>query len=144
MSVKTYYRWTLLLPLLVPALAWPLLNLLSSGFAGMAAYLLFLSLLIGGVPYLLFAIGFLLWMRDASDARVHRGILLAPVVYTAVMVVCLTLFLLVDGTFSNSSDSLGTFVGFALAFGYGYVALAELGRLLLRPGTAPAEPAPAV
>ncbi|WP_420129349.1 hypothetical protein [Longimicrobium sp.] len=143
MSVKTYYRWALLLPLLVPALAWLLQGLLPGSAAAMA-YLLFMSVVIGGVPYLLFAIGFLLWMRGASDARVHRGILLAPLTYTVVLVICLTLFLLVDGTLSNSSDSLGTFVGFALVFGYGYVALAELGRALLRPGTAPAEPVPAV
>lgn len=143
MSIRTYYRWALLLPLLVPALASALQSLLP-GFASVVAYLLFMSVLIGGVPYLLFAAGFLLWMRGASDARVRRGILLAPLTYTVVMLVCLTLFLLITGTFANSADSLGTFVWFALVFGYGYVALAELGRALLRPGTAPAEPSAAV
>jgi hypothetical protein len=143
MSTRTYYRWALLLPLLVPVLVSPLLGLLP-GFPAVLAYLLFLSLVIGGVPYLLFATGFLLWMRGASDARVRHGILLAPLVYTVVMIVCLTPFLLLDGTLANSSDSLGTFAWFALVFGYGYVALAELGRLLLRPGTALAAPAPAV
>ncbi|HEU4881576.1 MAG TPA: hypothetical protein VFT45_05005 [Longimicrobium sp.] len=146
MSIRSYYRWALVLPLLVPALVSPLgmLNPQPPGFTTMLTYLLFMSVLIGGVPYVLFAIGFLLWMRGASDARIRRGILLSPLVYTGVMLLCLTLFLLIDGTFSNSSDSMGMFVGFALLFGYGYVALAELGRLLLRPGAASAEPAPAV
>lgn len=83
-------------------------------------------------------------MRDASNARVRRGILLSPLAYTGVMLICLTLLLLIDGTFANSSDSIGTLVWFALVFGYGYVGLAELGRALLRPGTVSAEPAPAV
>jgi hypothetical protein len=100
--------------------------------------------LIGGVPYLLVATGFLLWTRGASEERVRRGVLVAPLVYAGALVVCLTLFLLVDGTAMNSSDSLGMFALFALLFGYAYVGLAKLGRLLLRPSAAPANPAPAV
>lgn len=144
MSVKSYYRWTLLLPLLVPALASPLSLLESRGGLGAVLFFLYWSVIIGGVPYLLFAAGFLVWMRRVPDERVRIGILVSPLVYTAVLLVALTLFLLVDGAFPSSGDSLGFFAVCSLVIGYFYVALAEGGRAFLRPGTAPAAPAPAV
>ena len=134
MSVRSYYRWALALPLLVPALAW-LLALVEPGDVVRAALLLlYWSVVIGGVPYLLFAAGFLLWMRRVPEDRLRRGILLAPLVYTPVLLVCFTLFLAVDGALASSSDSLGAITVVSLCFGYAYVALAEAGRALLRPG----------
>ena len=145
MSIKSYYRWALLLPLALPALAWPLLLVRSMPPLLVAVvWYLFLSVLIGGIPYVLFATAFLLWARRAPDHRVRMGILLSPLAYAAVLFICLTLFLLVDGTFANSSDSLGGMVMFALLFGYGYVGLAELGRAILRPGSGGAEHVPAL
>ncbi|HEX6372935.1 MAG TPA: hypothetical protein VF006_28690 [Longimicrobium sp.] len=144
MSVKSYYRWALVLPLLLPALASPLalLNPLPPLLALVAMYL-FWSVLIGGVPYLLFTIGFLLWTRGASEERVRRAILVSPLLYTAVLMACFTALLLVEGSWSGSGDSLVLFGAFGLLFGYGYVGVAEAGRVLLRPGTARREPAPA-
>jgi hypothetical protein len=145
MSVKSYYRRMLALPLLLPGLALPLQWVPSlPGVVEAFVFLMTWSLLLGGVPYLLFATGFLLWMRRVPDRSVRIGILLSPLVYTCVLVVCLTLFLLVDGSLAHSSDSVGGLVLFGLSFGYAYVALAELGRLLLRPGTPRPEPVPAV
>lgn len=145
MSLKSYYRWALVLPLLLPALASPLalLNPLPPLLAVLTMYL-FWSVLIGGVPYLLFAIGFLLWTRGASEKRVRAGILLSPLVYTAVLMVCFTALLLLDGNASGNGDSLRIFGVFGLLFGYAYVGLAELGRVLLRLRIAPADPAAAV
>jgi hypothetical protein len=144
MSVKGYYRWALLLPLLVPALASPLALLEPKGVLGAVWFFLFWSLVVGGVPYLLFVTGFLLWMRRVPDERVRMGILVSPLVYTGVLISCVTLFLLVDGALAGSSDSLGGFALFAVVIGYVYVALAEAGRALLRPAPAPAAPAPAL
>lgn len=145
MSVKSYYRRMLALPLLLPALTLPLQWVQSlPGVLEAFVFLMTWSLLLGGIPYLLFATGFLLWMRRVPEGRVRIGILLSPLVYTCVLVVCLTLFLLVDGTLAHSSDSIGGLVLFGLLFGYAYVAIAEIGRLMLRPGTARAVPAPAV
>lgn len=145
MSVRSYYRWALALPLLVPALAWPLtlLNPLPGGLAVVAMFL-FWSMLVGGVPYVLFAAGFLLWMRGRSDDRVRRAILAAPLLFAVWLAICLTAFLAVDGTLARSRESLGMITVFGLLFGYAYVGLAELGRALLRPGAAQSAPAPAV
>jgi hypothetical protein len=145
MSIKSYYRWALALPLLLPALATPLLMAdRLPGVLGAVVMYLFWSMLVGGIPYLLFATGFLLWMRRAPERRVRMGVLLSPLVYTPVLLAYLVAFLLIDGTIGNGWDSLRMFGAFGLLFGYGYVALAELGRLLLRPGTRRLMPSAAV
>jgi hypothetical protein len=145
MSIRSYYRWALALPLLVPALAWPLtlFNPLPDGLAVVAMFL-YWSVLIGGIPYVLFAAGFLLWMRGRPDHRVRTAVYVAPLVYAVWLAVCLAVFLAVDGTLASSRESFGMITVCGLVFGYGYVGLAELGRALLRPGGAPAAPAPAV
>lgn len=142
MSLKTYYRRALLLPVVLPFVAYPLL-LLSDGVASIAIMLQY-SLVIGGVPYLLFAGGFLLWMRGRTEQEVHVGILLSPLAYSMVMMTCLAVFLGADGKFQSGLEMFGIVGAFSLLFGYGYVALAETGRVLLRRrGVAP-EPAPDV
>jgi hypothetical protein len=144
MSVKNYYRWALLLPLALPALA-SLLLVMEPRAPGLVLVLMYLSwsLLIGGVPYLLFAAGFLVWMRRVPEGRVRAGVLLSPLVYAVVLLICFTLFLVVDGTLANSMEFLGVLVVFAVLFGYAYVALAEAGRALLGAAPVRAEPAPA-
>jgi hypothetical protein len=139
MSIKSYYRWALLLPLVVPALASPLLLLqpLPDVLGAVMLYLVW-SLLVGGIPYLLFAAAFLLWMRRAPEDHVRTAVLLSPVIYSAVLATCLVLFLAVDGSLASSAESLTYMTGFGLLFGYGYVAIAEAGRVLLRPRHAPA------
>lgn len=138
MSVKTYYRWALLLPLVLPALALPLarVDLLPPG-VDVLVMLLTWSLMVGGIPYVLFAAGFLVWMGRVPEDRVRGGILLSPVIYTAVLIACFSALLAVDGGLRSSRDSLQLFGAFGLAFGYAYVGLAELGRALLRPGDTP-------
>lgn len=143
MSVRNYYRWSLLLPVLVPVLAIPAFALGVDLLAGVALWLWW-SLIFGGVPYLFFALGFLLWTRSRTDTQIRVGVLLSPLAFVAVLVPCFALFLAVDASLSSSMDFLGMLAGFSVAFGYGYVALAELGRLLLRPSRAPAEPLVAV
>lgn len=142
MSIRSYYRRALVLPLLLPALTLPLVLLevrVPDGL-GLAAFLLYWSLLIGGIPYVLFAAGFLLWSRGRSDGEVRRAILLSPMVYAAVLMVCAVGFLAIDSSvFWNNVDDVGTLGVTAVLFGYAYVLLAELGRVLLRPG----QPAPA-
>jgi hypothetical protein len=142
-SVQSYYRRALILPVLVPVLATLLLLLgeaLPPELIGIG-YFLYWSLLIGGIPYLLFAGGFVLWARGRSDREVRRGILLAPLVYAPVLMACFLAFLALDGT-PGSAQQVWMLGAFGVLFGYGYVILAELGRVLLRPGL-PAEPQPA-
>lgn len=145
MSVKSYYRWALALPVLVPALAAPLMLLNPRAEAlRMVLFFLYWSVVLGGIPYVLFATGFLLWMRRAPEARVRVAILLSPLVYTAVLLACFALLLLADGAIRSSLDGMGLIALFGVLIGYLYVGIAELGRILLRPASAAGLPAPAV
>lgn len=144
MSIKSYYRWALALPLLLPALATPLLmadDHLPEVLGAVMMYL-FYSMLIGGIPYLLFVTGFLLWMRRAPESRVRTAVLLSPLMYTLVLLAWLAAFIPFDGGIGDSLGALGVFAAFGVSFGYGYVAIAEFGRWLLRPDAA-AQLAPA-
>jgi hypothetical protein len=142
MTTRTYYRAALLLPLAVPALfaTTLLLDDRTPLLAGIFMYL-YGSVLLGGIPYLLFAGGFLLWSRGRSDREVRGAVLLAPIVYSALLMLCFLAFLATDGTFGNGWGGLWALGGLGVAFGYAYVLLAELGRLLLRPVPTAAAPA---
>jgi hypothetical protein len=139
MTVHDYYRRALFLPLAVPVLATPLL-LMGEGAASVAVMLQY-QVLIGGIPYLLFAGAFLLWSRGRSDRQVRGAILLSPCVFAGMIVVlCLCLAVVAGAMWLSMMLILMAYV---LGLGYGYVALAELGRLLLRPRNEPSEPLPA-
>lgn len=135
MSIKNYYRWALALPLAVPALFSPLMVVGDDVPDPLRTLLglLFYSVIIGGIPYVIFAAGFLLWMRDRRDAEVRVAILLSPLLYTAVLFICLSLFFALEDL-SRAYEALGPLTAFACLFGYGYVGLAEIGRLIVRPG----------
>lgn len=145
MSIQSYYRCALLLPLAVPALVSipPLLGQRVPPDLGGVVLLLYWSLLIGGVPYVLFAGGFLLWARGRSAREVRTAILLSPLVYALVLMVCLVGFLVVDGTLGRSASQVGMLGAFGVLFGYAYVILAEAGRVVLRPGRTVPTPLPA-
>ncbi len=143
-SIQSYYRRVLALPVLVPALASVLLLLDNRLPPDLGVVVLFLywSLLVGGIPYLLFAGGFVVWARGRTDREVRGGILLSPLLYAPLLMLCVAGFLLVDGSAGSNLRAIATLGACGVLFGYGYVILAELGRVLLRPGT-PAEPRPA-
>lgn len=71
----TFYRGSLVLPLLIPALTWWL-------FPNMGTAILIMSLVIAGLPYLVFAC-FLIWKlgRVPANGDVPQPILLAPVYF---------------------------------------------------------------
>ena len=58
MTVAAFFRCSLALPLVLPLLALP--GALARGRIGETEFLLLMSLVFGGVPYLIFA-GLLLW-----------------------------------------------------------------------------------
>jgi hypothetical protein len=137
MSIRSYYRWAMAMPVVLPLLATGVLMVSPrDGDLGIILFYLFGSLVIGGGPYLLFAAGFLLWTRGRSDGEIRRVVLLSPLVFTGVMTVCLALFVAVDSGSANG-DFLGASTAFGVVFGYAYVLLAEIGRLMLRPSPTP-------
>jgi len=143
MSIRSYYRWALLLPLAVPLVASALLLFPERPLADAVVLYLYWSLMIGGAPYLLFATGFLLWSRGRSDGELRRAVLVSPLVYAAVLTASLAVFLAVDAGLGNNLEFLAGMAGFGIAFGYGYVLLAEVGRRILHPAAATAKALPA-
>lgn len=137
MTLQGYYRRTLALPLLLPVLTLPLMRAEARLPEGLAVptLLLYGSLLIGGIPYALFAVGFLLWMRGRPDHEVRGGILLSPIAYAVMLMICAVTFLAIDTPMAwNDLDVICALGAIAVVFGYAYVLIAELGRVLLRPG----------
>jgi hypothetical protein len=124
MTPAGFFRLTLLLPLAVPALAWMFTP-------NMLANIIVLSVVIAGIPYLLFALG--MWFalgRLPPSMAVPGIVLLAPL-----------LFLPLQGLawmgWSAYTNGVGEgligaafaflpFIFFILVFGYTYVVLAVL------------------
>lgn len=121
---RTFFRGSLALPLLIPALGWWL-------FPNMGTAILVLSLVMAGLPYLLFAC-FLSWKlgRVAQTGDVPRPILLAPLWFLSFeLVAVLAWSAHLEGVGLNL---LGTLLGFLpiamflVMFGYFYVGAAIL------------------
>lgn len=116
----------LLLPLGLLHVAPPILERFIS-LAGLAA-------IVGGIPYALLALGLLLWMRSKSERQIRKAMFIAPLLMVAllgVVIVCLTVM---EG--APLDDDVGTawlvYSGYALGFGYFYVAVASVIVLLAR------------
>jgi hypothetical protein len=132
MKPLTFFRCSLLAPLLLPVASYVVLGITSG-----VAFLLVMSLAVGGPPYLLVA-GFL-WvrlgtLRKASE-YVHLAFL-APVLFMPFQLVAWLLWSLADpligGTSSNLRATLLSIGLYALLFGYAYVLLISLLFVLLR------------
>lgn len=146
MDLRRYYRRALWLPLVFPVVAICALFPLAvvggplGGMAAALAMILFGSLVIGGLPYLVFLAAFRGWAATAPERRVRREALLAPLRYASV----LSLFALPFALASRAGQAFPlfwTFSGCALVLGYFYVGLVELWRVVLLRREARAHPA---
>lgn len=132
MTLQTYYRWALLLPLALPALA---MTALLTEYRPMLLFWLGGSLVFAGVPYLLFAIGFLLWSRGRAAEELRRAVWMAPLVFALVLAGCGVVYVFATGGGGGQAWSgLQPLPGIGVVFGYAYVLLTEAVRLVLRPG----------
>jgi hypothetical protein len=125
-SVATFFRWSLAMPLVLPLLVLPLG--LARNEVGGLGFLLLMSLVFGGVPYLVFAALLLWWSRGKSEAQLRRAGLLAPVLMLPVYWLCLILDTAITRQIVRDPADLGnlmfTLSLFILTFGYAYVILA--------------------
>lgn len=136
MSIQNYYRWALLLPLVVPGVFSVLALVPESRVPaplGLLLMLLFYSVFLGGIPYVVFVLGFLAWSRGRNAASMRRAIHVSPLVYAGVLSFCLLIYAAWSGDLLHASTggTLALFASCALVFGYGYVLLAELLRVRL-------------
>ncbi|HEX6036512.1 hypothetical protein [Longimicrobium sp.] len=136
MSIQNYYRWALLLPFAVPGVL-SLLALVPEPRipqpVGALLMFLFYSVLIGGIPYVLFALGFLVWSWGRDARSVRTAIYVSPLTYAGVLSACVLGYAAWDGdlTHQGTGGTLLLLATCAFVFGYAYVALAELLRVWL-------------
>lgn len=134
-SARRYFQLSFLLPLILPLLA---LLVASPGFRGWNAVVLVLwgSLLIGGIPYVLFLAGLLYWARDKDAKAIQRVTFIAPLLLVPVFIYCavaiIPLQILKTGEVRVEVSGVLTFCVFVLVVGYFYVLLANAVFFLLK------------
>jgi len=128
-QVRTIYRWSLALPLVVPFLLLPLaLFHIAPPALETFISLTGLAAIVGGIPYALLALGLLWWMRRKSESQIRAAMFIAPLLMAALLGVVLVCVVLVEG--SSWDDDVFTawmaYSGYALGLGYFYVAVASV------------------
>ena len=136
MSTITFYRWSLLTPIALPVAMLAFIG--GNGDLAGLAQLFLMSLLYGGIPYVLTVALLSRPLLYGNERQYTLLTWVAPLVMIAVQTV--GGFLL--GMCLNPTDRWGGATGtgglmfalgvYTLVFGYGYVALARIGLWLLR------------
>jgi len=131
MKSLTYFRCSLFTPVLLP--------LFASSFGGTSgiAFLLVMSLAFGGVPYALLAT--FLWVRLGRTQTAHgyiRLALLAPLLFAPLQCAGWAVWSMLDTATPNTPGNvlapMVPLAGYALLFGYAYVAVVCSVYFLLR------------
>jgi len=122
---KVYFYVSLLFPLLIPLLASIFENTLASVFQ--------LSIYLGGIPYVLFALGLFVWLKNKPNAVVLRLSWAAPILFLPIFSVYIIIHQISRDWVSISDfsafDVISLLVGYSVyvvIFGYFYVILMHL------------------
>lgn len=131
MTQKTYYLFALTMPLWLPLAVFPLWR--SQSFLGLGVYL-FCSLIYGGVPYVVFLIGVLVWARNKTGAAIQRTTVFLPVLFALWQPIALLIFSILEGSSRelNVAPFFLLFALFAFVIGYAYVVIAAFGCAFLK------------
>lgn len=142
MDEKRIYKFSLLLPVVVPILCLVLMTVASDFIPESLTSLLFVtvfSLVFGGLPYAVVAILLFIWMWDEEPRRIRIALLLSPIVMIAVFFLLAFVYTFVSGEYSFSTLTYNNVVypvmfysGFILAYGYFYVFVTLIAARLLR------------
>jgi uncharacterized membrane protein len=134
MSAKRYFQLSLLLPLILPVIV---LLLFEPSFAnGGIVLILMFSLYFGALPYLLFVIGLLFWMRRKDVREIQRMTFIAPLVFTGFFITCvitvIPIQLLMIGEVRIEADVVFQCCVVILTLGYAYVLVANAGYAIVK------------
>jgi len=135
-TLRTYYRRALLLPIAVPLRFAPGLWFVD-GLPLFGQVLLIgfvVSPVVGAIPYVIFFVFARRWMRGRPDRRLRRGALAAPLLFAPLLAaVLIPLAWVQRGSFWSAAELVvGWCVPFALVLGYLYVAITEAGRIVMK------------
>ncbi len=150
-AARRVYRFSLWLPLIVPAVVIVAMNILVNGL-GMPKPSVVLDVtleriagsgLFGGLPYLALALWARRWMRGRSEREIQRLMFAAPVL----MIGAFSVFCVAMGVFADRMSIwlriAWEFSPLILILGYAYVAVTLLLRAVVvrrHPDVAPAQP----
>ena len=121
MKEYIYFRFSLLLPLIVPIFTYVLFML---GVGGSLLFFISMSLLVAGVPYALLAISLLLWSFKKGVNNFKKILKLLPIILG---IIILPTMLIVELFYDSAHNYGSIFVTwlwvfiFTLIFGYMYV-----------------------
>jgi len=148
MNAKQYFKYAYLSPLILPFIVM-LLEILIGSLTGWdfgeLTGLLLLSVFFGGIPYLVFLIGFYQWIKEKNGKQIHAFSYLFPVFYMLVFLIWLAVYIPVvrpesfDNLFSFLISEIlwgayYTFGKLAVVVAYAYIFLINLGYWALRIG----------
>jgi hypothetical protein len=86
-----------------------------------------LAAVVGGLPYALLALGLLWWMHGKSEPQIRRAMFIAPLLMVALLGVVIVCLVALEGAPLDAEVFTAWLVysGYALGFGYFYVAVAS-------------------
>jgi hypothetical protein len=135
MKARLYFQLSFLLPIILPLLAWLTAGFNSNLGNGISTVLI-LSLVVGGIPYLLFLAGFFCWVPGNDLRSIQRFTFLAPLLFIPVFLACGFVVMLpkmrLGEELRNMIDWVLGFSYLILIVGYFYVILVNAGYYLLR------------
>jgi tetratricopeptide (TPR) repeat protein len=133
-NARRYFLKSFSLPIFSPLLA---VLILRPGYSGWQLLVLVLwgSLIIGGIPYLLFIVGLLHWARNKDFRAIRRVTYVAPLLFILVFVYCVAALIpfqvLTIGEVRVEAYWVQLSCIFILIFGYFYVLLTNAGFYIL-------------
>jgi len=148
MTAKQYFKYAFLSPLILPfivLLVEKLIGSLTGWNFGELTGLLLGSVFLGGIPYLIFLIGFYQWIKDKNGKQIHFFSYLFPVFYLLFFLICLAVYIPIvrpesfDGIFSFLTsehlwDAYFLFGKIAVVVAYLYIILIDAGYWILKIG----------
>ena len=148
MTAKQYFKYAFLSPLILPFIILGV-DIVTGSFidwqSSQLTGFLLATVFIGGIPYLIFLIGFYQWIKDKIGKQIHFFSYLFPVFYLLIFLICLAVYIPIvrpesfDGIFSfliseHLWDAYFLFGKIAVVVAYLYIILINLGYWVLRIG----------
>ena len=148
MTAKQYFKYAYLSPLILPFLMLGVemvIGSLTGWNFGELTGLLLMSVFFGGIPYLIFLVGFYRWIKDKSASQIHFSSYLFLVYYMLIFLIWVVVYILMvrpvnfDNLFSFLvSEYLWGFYytlgKIAVPIAYSYIILINTGYWTLRIG----------
>lgn len=130
-----YYRVTLALPLVISVFSY-LVGRSGGGFLPSLTEIVWFSMLLGGLPYLLLAVFMFFWIRGKSERAIHHVIYMSPFFMVVLLGIAVAVVFPVLRGSSAASRSLADAIArhsiLTLVLGYLYVAAVQLTYLGLK------------